>query len=43
MLKKRTFNVVFVKVNHGNGVGVTKRADHSLRYFGQAISVKAAK
>jgi alpha-D-xyloside xylohydrolase len=43
MLKKRTFNVVFVKVNHGNGVGVTKRADHRLRYFGQAISVKAAK
>jgi alpha-D-xyloside xylohydrolase len=43
MLKERTFNVVFVKVNHGNGVGVTKRADHRLRYFGQAISVKAAK
>jgi alpha-D-xyloside xylohydrolase len=43
MLKERTFNVVFVNENHGTGVGVTERADQSVSYSGQAISVTATK
>jgi alpha-D-xyloside xylohydrolase len=37
MLKERTINVVFVGDGHGAGVGVTEKADQTIRYTGQAV------
>jgi alpha-D-xyloside xylohydrolase len=43
MLKRRTFHVVFVRENHGTGVGVSDRTDRSVQYSGHAVSVKGIK
>jgi alpha-D-xyloside xylohydrolase len=40
MLESRTFQIVFVSENHGNGIEVTDRADRTVRYTGQSVSVK---
>ena len=42
LVKERTFNIVFVKDNHGNGVEPVDQADRAVTYSGNAISVKAA-
>lgn len=43
MLQQRTFNVVFVAANHGNGVEVTGSPDRTIRYSGRALSIRVAK
>jgi alpha-D-xyloside xylohydrolase len=40
MLRKRTFYVVFVSQNHGGGIDLTDRADKTVHYTGQFVSVK---
>jgi alpha-D-xyloside xylohydrolase len=40
MLESRTFQIVFVTENHGAGIGPTERADKTVRYSGQTLSVK---
>ena len=40
MLKKRTFNIVFVDVNHGVGVEPEKKADKTVKYTGKKIEIK---
>jgi len=40
MLKKRTFNIVFVGENHGTGVEPFKKADKTVTYTGKNISIK---
>jgi alpha-D-xyloside xylohydrolase len=40
MLESRTFQIVFVTENHGAGIGPTERADKTVRYAGQSLSVK---
>jgi alpha-D-xyloside xylohydrolase len=39
MLEKRTFNVVFVKKNHGTGGGLTTTADKTISYSGKKMTV----
>lgn len=41
MLGKRTFNIVFVGVNHGNGTAVTATADQVVSYDGSAVVITA--
>ena len=40
MLGNRTFYVVFVSQNHGGGIDPTDRADKTVHYTGQFVSVK---
>jgi hypothetical protein len=40
MLEKRTFRIVFVSKNHGVGGGLTEKADKTISYSGQKITVK---
>ena len=40
MLKKRTFNIVWVSANHGAGVPITGNPDATVQYTGKAMSVK---
>ena len=40
MLASRTFQIVFVSENHGNGIELTEHADKTVRYAGQSVSVK---
>jgi alpha-D-xyloside xylohydrolase len=42
MLASRTFNIVFVAANHGNGVAVTGTADQVVKYDGSAVVVSAS-
>src|SRR5205814_887751 len=37
----RTFNIVWVGANHGNGVGLTQAADQVVQYNGSAVVVTA--
>lgn len=39
MLEYRTFRVIFVSENHGAGIDVTDRADKTVTYTGQSVSV----
>jgi len=39
MLENRTFRVIFVSENHGAGIDVTDRADKTVTYTGQSVSV----
>jgi len=39
MLDHRTFRVVFVSEDHGAGIGATDRADKTVTYTGQSVSV----
>ena len=39
MLKERTFRVVFVKGDHGAGIGQTEKPDQEVHYNGSAIAV----
>ncbi len=41
MPASRTFNIVWVAANHGNGVDVTATADHVVTYDGSAVVVGA--
>jgi len=41
MATSRTFNVVFVGANHGNGLAVTATADQAVTYNGSAVMVTA--
>ena len=41
MLANRTFNVVFVGANHGNGIAVTATPDQVVKYDGTAVAVTA--
>jgi hypothetical protein len=41
MIKERTFNVVFVKDNHGGGVEPAEQVDRVVTYFGNSISASA--
>jgi alpha-D-xyloside xylohydrolase len=43
MLQQRTFNVVFVAANHGNGVEVTANPDRTIAYSGHPLSIQVAK
>ena len=40
MLGSRTFNVVFVKDNHGGGVETSPRPDQTVQYSGREVSVQ---
>jgi alpha-D-xyloside xylohydrolase len=40
MLESRMFHVVFVSENHGVGIDVTERADKTVRYNGQSVTVE---
>ncbi|MEJ2617029.1 MAG: DUF5110 domain-containing protein [Ignavibacteriaceae bacterium] len=40
MLKERTFNIVLVKVNHGNGVGVCTNPDKTVKYSGSKLKIQ---
>ena len=40
MLRERTFHVVFVRRDHGVGVGETEKPDQVVRYSGAALVVK---
>ncbi len=40
MLPSRTFQVVFVSQNHGAGIDLTDRADKTVPYTGQNVSVR---
>jgi len=40
MLESRTFQIVFVSEKHGGGIELTERADKTVRYTGQSVSVK---
>jgi alpha-D-xyloside xylohydrolase len=42
MIKQRTFDIVFVKDNHGSGIAPVDQPDQVVTYSGQPISVKAA-
>jgi alpha-D-xyloside xylohydrolase len=42
MIKERTFNVIFVKDNHGNGVTPVDQPDRVVKYSGNSISVRPA-
>jgi alpha-D-xyloside xylohydrolase len=39
MLRKRTFNVVFVSASHGNGVEVTNHPDRTIQYSGRTLII----
>jgi len=39
MLENRTFRVIFVSENHGAGIDATDRADKTVTYTGQSVSV----
>ncbi len=39
MVKKRTFDIVWVSSNHGAGIAPTKTADTQVRYDGKAVKV----
>ena len=39
MLDRRTFRVVFVRENHGVGVGPTPSVDKVVQYFGKTSTV----
>jgi hypothetical protein len=41
MPPSRTFNIVWVSANHGNGVSVTAAADHVVKDEGTAVVVSA--
>ena len=43
MLRQRTFNVVFVTANHGNGIDVTANPDRVIKYSGLRITRRVAK
>jgi len=43
ILEKRTFNVVLVAANHGNGVDVTSTPDRTIAYAGRPVSIRIAK
>jgi hypothetical protein len=36
---KKVFNIVFVKNDHGTGIGVTADPDHQLVYTGEQVSI----
>lgn len=40
ILKERTFHIVLVKENHGQGVSVTESPDQTVKYGGEEIKVK---
>ncbi len=40
MLKERTFNVVLVKDNHGNGIAPVETPDQVVKYDGKEVKVK---
>jgi alpha-D-xyloside xylohydrolase len=40
MLKERTFNIVVVRENHGNGVGITQQPDQVQKYDGSEVELK---
>ena len=40
MLESRTFHVVFVSENHGDGIDAADHADKTVRYSGQSVAVK---
>ena len=40
MLKKRTFNIILVKENHGNGLEICSKPDKVLVYDGSALQIK---
>jgi alpha-D-xyloside xylohydrolase len=40
MLKKRTFNIVFVGKNHGTGIEPFKKADKKVTYTGKKLVIK---
>ncbi len=39
MIEKRTFRVVFVHQNHGVGINGEERADKTVQYSGQQVSI----
>jgi hypothetical protein len=39
-LKERTFNVVLVKDNHGNGIAPVEKPDQVVKYDGKEVKVK---
>ena len=40
MLKERSFDIVLVKINHGNGINITTKPDKSVKYSGNKLIVK---
>jgi alpha-D-xyloside xylohydrolase len=40
MLKERTFNIVIVRENHGNGISIVETPDKPVKYDGKQIMVK---
>jgi alpha-D-xyloside xylohydrolase len=43
LVKKRTFNIVFVSPNHGAGIPVTEKPDAVVQYTGKATTVSGKK
>ena len=43
MLKKRTFEIVWVSANHGAGVAATENPDATVHYDGRAMKVTGPK
>jgi alpha-D-xyloside xylohydrolase len=39
MLKERTFNVVLVRENHGNGISIVETPDQVVKYNGKQLRV----
>lgn len=39
MIEKRTFRVVLVHQNHGVGINGEERADKTVQYSGQQVSI----
>ena len=40
MLDSRTFQIIFVSDNHGDGIGPVGNPDKTVRYTGQSVAVK---
>jgi alpha-D-xyloside xylohydrolase len=40
MLKKRTFNIILVKKNHGNGLDICLKPDKAVLYNGTGLKIK---
>ena len=40
MLKERTFSIVLVKENHGNGIDICSKPDKTIKYNGTKLEVK---
>jgi alpha-D-xyloside xylohydrolase len=43
MMKDRTFNVVWVSANHGEGISVTEKPDAVVHYNGKAVMIPGTK